>query len=227
MMESILDQTEVSKYLEPATEIPEDIIFKIYRSKEDRMMGDSPLGVVVAHKTIISIVSPVFRQWFFPGDNQDLISEVISIQDTTFPAFSAMVNLIYKKQTATDIFRKMSLSDCFETLSLADRYKIPLMRETIMEHFAKIVITEENLMETATVARQFKHQEKASDLVFNKCARFLMETRRTVRELLRFGKSHSGTDHARVALCLMSTMSDLKEEDKKRQKITNELKTSI
>ena len=96
-----------------------------------------------------------------------------------------------------------------------------------MEHFAKIVITEENLMETATVARQFKHQEKASDLVFKKCARFLMETRRTVRELLRFGKSHSGTDHASVALCLMSTMSDLKEEDKKRQKITNELKTSI
>ena len=117
----------------------------------------------------------------------------------------------------------MSLTDGFETLNLADRFKIPLMKEAIKEHFTKIIITEENLMETAAVARRFKHQEKVSGLVFSKCARFLLETRRTVRGLLRFGKTYSRSEHAGVALGLLSAMADLKEEEKRKQKLANEL----
>ena len=101
----------------------------------------------------------------------------------------------------------------FETLSLANRYNITMMQETMLEYFSSMVITQENLLQTAVVAKEYKHLGVASDTVFNNCAKLLFETNRTVRSLFQFGKDHAESPYAGVALGLMSKMADLKDQE--------------
>ena len=211
MGDSLFDQTEVFKYLEASSEIPPDVVFKIYTSKEDMLGRETPLGEVSAHKNIIMMVSPVFRRKLL--ENEDMFTEVIVVPDTTLAAFQAMINMVYQKQTVTTIFRRLGLRDMFQTLSLAQRYDITMMQETMVEHFSRMVITQENLLETAVVAKEYEHLGVASETVFNNCAKLLLETKRTVRSLLQFGKDHVQSPYAGVALKLMSKMADLKDQE--------------
>ena len=85
-------ETNWTQSLEPNSELPTDVVFKVEkRSEED--VGEVWTEKVVAHKLLLAGVSPVFRRQFF-GAFKEEMGEVV-IKDTTIEAFNTTIKFIY------------------------------------------------------------------------------------------------------------------------------------
>ena len=213
MAESILNQTEIVKYLDKDSELPPNIEFKIYDRREEKVVGQ-----LNAHKMVLGMVSPVFRCGFFKMKNHDMVTEEIVIRDTSLPAFKAMIDMIYKKETVATILNGLDRCEMFETLNLSERYDIPSMKKDITKHLLRLPLKKNNVVETAALAKDYSQlgglQSTCKD-VFTNCSIYLEREVRTIHELLVFCKEHAESDNVDVALQLMSQMSDITERKKR------------
>ena len=81
-----------SQFLEPNSELPTDVVFKVEERSEEKE-EEVLTGKAVAHKLLLAAVCPVFRRHFF-GDLKEETEEVV-IKDTTIEAFNTLIKFIY------------------------------------------------------------------------------------------------------------------------------------
>ena len=103
------------------------------------------------------------------------IGEVIEVKETFPEVFSAMISYIYKtpgdKFTLNDIRFPQYL---FELMTVADKYEILNLTALISEALGSLAISHENLLFSATVAKQYRPLfEDVSKRLMLRCLNFV------------------------------------------------------
>ena len=123
-------------------------------------------------------VSPVFKGMFF-GRMQDT-AEVVEVKETTAEAFETMINFIYDPlhgETAFNLSQISCPQKLFELLALATKYQIWKLATLTSDALKTLPITKENLIFTATVAKNYKAAfEDDSTPLMVRCLKFLIHT---------------------------------------------------
>ena len=101
----------------------------------------------------------------------------MDIKETTIEAFNTMINYIYmppesQKFSLKDISCPLALC---RVLNLAERYQILTLVKEIKLILQSLPITAENMMFTATTAKNFAVFEKVSKMLLEKCSKFLID----------------------------------------------------
>ena len=166
-------ETDWRSLLSPDSDLPRDVCFQV--KDEDSEEGQSK--TIVAHRFILAGVSPVFRRMFF-GPMKET-GELVEVKETAVEAFDTMVKYIYSPPDG-DPFNLNQIrcpQKLFELLTVANKYqvlKLALMASCALESLG---ITRENMIFTATVARNYKEIfEDLSCKLTVKCLKFLFDT---------------------------------------------------
>ena len=165
-------ETNWKTFLSPDSSLPPDVFFLVKGGDE----GDKKIG---AHKFLLAGTSSVFNRQFF-GPMKDNAQEVIEVKDTTPEAFDTMINYIYKIP-GKDTFNLNDV-DCpqklFQLLELAEKYEIPNLKTMTSDSLETLDIRRENLIFTATVARNYKQTrfEDLSNTLLLKCLKFFFQS---------------------------------------------------
>ena len=110
-----------------------------------------------AHRTLLSCVSPVFKGMLLGPMKEK--GEVIKVKETTHEAFNTMIRFIYKVpgQDWQEYLGKVinCPQKLFELLTVADRYEILSLKTLTSDALGSLLISNENLIFTATVAKNY------------------------------------------------------------------------
>ena len=177
-------ETNWSQFLEPNSELPTDVVFKVEeRSEED--VGEVWTEKVVAHKLLLAGVSPVFRRQFF-GAFKEEMGEVV-IKDTTIEAFNTMIKFIYMEPgvefSFKDVVNPQSLC---ELVNLSEKYQIQKLKAKANSALDDISVTEENFINTATTAKHYAAFEDVAKTLTSKCHLFLKQSLRSAEDVYSF-----------------------------------------
>ena len=177
-------ETNWRQFLEPNSELPTDVVFKVEeRSEED--VGEVWHGKVVAHKLLLAGVSPVFRRQFFGALKEE--TEEVLIKDTTVEAFSTMIKFIYMESevefSLKDVVNPQSLC---ELVNLSEKYQIQKLNAKAKSALDKISVTEENFIYTATTAKHYATFEDVSKTLTSKCQLFMRQSLRSAEDVYSF-----------------------------------------
>ena len=163
--------TDWNTFLSPDSELPPDVCFLV--TGED----DRSSKTIRAHSQLLGGVSPVFRKQFF-GPMKDE-REVIEVENTTAEAFQTMIDFIYRK-AGQDTFTMDSVKcpqKLFEVLELSEFYQLWDLKTLVKEAVQNFVVTRENMIFAATVARNYKVLFEDISLALSiKCLKFLQDT---------------------------------------------------
>ena len=159
--------TNWKTFLSPDSSLPPDVTFLVKGEGEEEVK-------VPAHRFLLAATSSVFNRQFY-GPMKD-IREVIEVKDTTPEAFMTMMNYIYK-DPGEESFNLNDI-DCpqklFELVELAERYEIPNLKEIASKALETLDISQENMIFTATVAKNYKETfADLSNKVLTNCLDFL------------------------------------------------------
>ena len=157
-------------FLTPDSSLPPDVTFLVKGEDDEEKK-------VPAHRFLLAATSSVFNRQFY-GPMKD-IREVIEVKDTTPEAFMTMMNYIYK-DPGEESFNLNDI-DCpqklFELVELAERYEIPNLKEIASKALETLDISQENMIFTATVAKNYKEVfDDLSNKLTVKCLKFLFDT---------------------------------------------------
>ena len=159
-------------FLSPDSDLPPDVFFLI----EDVESGGES-KTIGAHRLFLAGVSPVFKGMFF-GPMKDT-AEVVEVKETTHEAFDTMIKYIYHPPGA-DPFNLNHIrcpQKLFELLALANKYQILDLATMISDILGSLTITRENMIFTATVAKNYKRSfDDLSTKLSMKCLKFLFDT---------------------------------------------------
>jgi len=154
--------------------IPGDVSFTVTdkRNPEEKR-------VFKAHKLLLGVVSPFWRDQFFQSSNEETTTEV-NITDTTPNAFERLLKFIYLGEAEADlssslISEEASLRQLFEVLVLADSYDINDLRDLSKSILMKnTLITEVNLFTVACLCNGYSFEDLNGSLK-KLCKNFLSE----------------------------------------------------
>ena len=196
-----IDQINWSQFLQPGSELPPDVTFQVVEEQPGSDGGDDPesggekadnheckTSKVRAHKFLLAGVSPVFRKQFFGP--LKTTEDTVDIKDTTIEAFTTMISYIYEPSDS----KTFSLSDITcpqalcELLNLSERYEMLTMGALVRSTLESLPITSENMMFTATVAKDFAVFEKVSEMLLGKCSEFCITKLKTSDDVFNFLK---------------------------------------
>ena len=167
-----LAETDLRVFLSPDSDLPPDVSFLV--QTED----GGGQKYVKAHRFPLSCVSPVFRGMFFGLIKET--SEVVEVKETTAEAFETMINFIYDPlhgETAFNLSQISCPQKLFELLALATKYQIWKLASLTSDALKTLPITKENLIFTATVAKNYKAAfEDDSTHLMVRCLKFLFHT---------------------------------------------------
>ena len=153
-------------FLPEESEVPPDVFFLVHEE-------DGQSARIGAHRLLLAGVSPVFKRMFF-GPMKET-KEVMEVEDTSAQAVRAMIIYIYHK----DYISEEVLTDTstlFELYALGDMYDILNLKTEIMDSLDELEITMDTLVDTATVANNYKwlHTDLSTELMM-KCLKFYLE----------------------------------------------------
>ena len=153
-------------FLSEESEVPPDVFFLVH--EEDG--GSARIG---AHRLVLAAVSPVFKRMFF-GPMKET-KEVMEVEDTRAQAVRAMINYIYHTHYLSEEVLA-DTSTLFELYALGDMYDILNLKTEIMDSLDELEITMDTLVDTATVANNYKwlHTDLSTELMM-KCLKFYLE----------------------------------------------------
>jgi len=185
-----IGQTNWSQFLQPDSELPPDITFHILEEQPAVEGDDSDCKTsqIQAHKFLLAGVSPVFRKQFFgPLQSKE---DTVDIKETTIEAFTTMISFIYEPSDSntfslSDITCPQSLC---ELLNLAERYEMLTMGALVRSILESLPITSENMIFTATVAKDFAVFENVSKMLLAKCGQFCTSKLKTSDDVFTFLK---------------------------------------
>jgi hypothetical protein len=192
-----------SQFLGEDSELPPDIVFNVMEQgekEEDEILNleDWKTCQVPAHKFLLAGVSPVFRREFFGP--LKTTKDIIDIKETTIEAFTAMINYICMPDGLRNISCPQTLC---QILNLAERYDIVGLKESITQKLQQLTITSENMMFTATIAKNYAVFEDVSKMLINKCGAFLKSRFQTPAQVFDFLHcSHSSFPDADTELLI-------------------------
>ena len=204
-------ETRWDKFLALDSDLPPDVFFRVKSNDQDVDDKEDTNKLIPAHKHSLAGVSPVFRSLLY-GPWKDA-GEVVEVKETTFEAFDTMIKYIYKPPSSVygcwffssgnpygyedpedreRELKKIRL-ECpqkfFDLLKLADMYQIlSLTKELTSNAFHNLDITDDNVIFTAKVARDYRVIfEDVSIKLLAKCLKFLLaKTSRTADIWIRF-----------------------------------------
>jgi len=182
--------------LNPDFGIAPDVTFLIVPADA----GTQP-GEVKAHRLIIGLLSPVFRNQLY-GLTQDT-EDVISVKGTTKKAFQTLIDFIYGKKID---WKVMSLSELFDVVNLAEMYILPELMEEVKKPIENYALTDENLIEAAAMAEAFDHFEEASAALMTNCQNVLKVKIKTLHDAVEFASKYARTEFADLALKLLASL---------------------
>ena len=214
-----IDQINWSQFLQPGSELPPDVTFRVVEGQPGSDEGDVTKSEcececqcecdggddpesggekadnhevktlkVRAHKFLLAGVSPVFRKQFFGP--LKTTEDTVDIKDTTIEAFTTMISYIYEPSDS----KTFSLSDITcpqalcELLNLSERYEMLTMGTLVRSTLESLPVTSENMMFTATVAKDFAVFENVSEMLLGKCSEYCTTKLRTSDDVFNFLK---------------------------------------
>ena len=140
--------------LSPDSDVPPDVFFLVTTDKHLEAEGK----YIGAHRTLLSCVSPVFKGMLL-GPMKER-GEVIKVEGTTHWAFNMMIYFIYKVPGQDWQGHLGKVINCpqklFELLTVADRYEILSLKTLTSDALGSLLISNENLIFTATVAKNYE-----------------------------------------------------------------------
>ena len=163
-----LREANWKSFLSEESEVPSDVFFLVH--EEDG--GSARIG---AHRLLLAGVSPVFKRMFF-GPMKET-KEVMEVEDTSAKAVRAMIDYIYGPYDEVAIEEAMEdTSTLFELYALGDMYDILNLKTEIMDSLDELEVTMETLVDTATVANNYKwlHVDLSTELMM-RCLNFYLE----------------------------------------------------
>ena len=181
--------TDWAQFLEESSEIPPDIVFNVMEQGEEAEdeivnLDDWKTSKVPGHRLLLAGVSPVFRKEFFGP--LKTTRDVIDIKETTIEAFTIMMDFIYKHDGLKNISCPQTLC---QVLNLSERYQVTGLNESVAKALHGLAITPQNLMFTATVAKNYMVFEEVSKMLTNKCGDFLSTQFKTSAQVFDFLQS--------------------------------------
>ena len=137
--------------LSPNSDVPPDVFFLVTSDEHLETEGES----IGAHRFLLSCVSPVFRGMLL-GPMKER-GEVIKVKETTHEAFNTMISFIYKVPGQNFNLKDINCPQkLFELLTVADRYEILSLKTLTSDALGSLLISNENLIFTATVAKNYE-----------------------------------------------------------------------
>ena len=145
-----------------SSSIPKDIKF-LFKEKDG-------VTFIMAHKSILAVVSDVFEKEFF-GPLKVNGNEIL-IEDASQEVFEVLVDFIYNKQPIMSNYDLHFLSSLFY---LAEKYNISALKNEIIVTICKKEICDENVLDVAILAEKCIVLEEFSDNLYDRVAMFLMK----------------------------------------------------
>jgi len=165
MMAADLILNNLNKSLSEDFGLPTDIKF-VFTTKEEED-GSTSIEEIRAHKSILALVSDVFKKCFYGGleDNGS-----IDIEDTTKEAFEAMISFIYNK--GIDL-RSYDFDMLCSIFYLADKYNITALEEETLKAIKGKNIPSGDVIEIGVLAMTHSIHGNVAEALFEAAARRL------------------------------------------------------
>ena len=156
----------------------------VFRVEERNEREERNVEKVFAHRLLLAGASPVFRKQFF-GALKEGADEVV-VRDTTIEAFTTMIQFMYMAPEETEKFalkfRNCAQSLC-ELVNISERYQILDLNKMAKSALENFLVTEENLIFTATTAKNYSVFEDVSSMLTEKCLYFLATSLTTAKDV--------------------------------------------
>ena len=174
-------RTNWAQFLKSDSELPTDVVFRVEERNERE---ETNVEKVFAHKLLLAGASPVFRKQFF-GALKEATDEVL-VQDTTIEAFTTMIHFMYMAPEETEKFA-LKIPNCAQSLcelvNISERYQILELNKMAKLSLENFLVTEENLIFTATNAKNYSVFEDVSSMLTEKCLYFLMTSLTSAKDV--------------------------------------------
>ena len=174
-------RTNWAQFLKSDSELPTDVVFRVEERNERE---ERNVEKVFAHRLLLAGASPVFRKQFF-GALKEGADEVV-VRDTTIEAFTTMIQFMYMAPEETEKFA-LKFQNCAQSLcelvNISERYQILDLNKMAKSALENFLVTEENLIFTATTARNYSVFEDVSSMLTEKCLYFLATSLTTAKDV--------------------------------------------
>ena len=112
----------------------------------------------------------------------------MDVKETTIEAFTTMVSFIYQPSDSFSLCDITCPQSLCELLNLAERYEMLTMAALVRSVLGSLPITSENMIFTATVAKNFEVFENVSKMLLAKCGQFCTSKLKTSDDVFTFLK---------------------------------------
>ena len=153
------------------------------------------LGELRAHKHLLSVRSSYFRQLF--EDDEGVVG-VINLKPEHRRPVKALIAQVYDSADLPEILDQLDLPDLLALGSFCEEYRLAGVREVAEERLASFSLPpiEQAAVAAASEARRYPLLgEKLLETLHLNCAKTLLLTVRTDKQVKEFLKRHQGTEH--------------------------------
>ena len=143
------------QFLAPGSHLLPDVTFQVEEEGSSKE--------VVAHRLLLAGVSTVFRKLFYGPMKEE--QELVVIKDTTFEAFTTMINFIYQTHGMNNFSMKdiVCPESLFEIFNVSERYQVTELNDKVKETIKVFPITIDNVVDAASTAKTFAVFEEVSN----------------------------------------------------------------
>jgi len=99
---------------------------------------------VTAHKSVLKMLSPVFKQMFDGPLKKNESIETVEVRGCSPKAFKVLIDLIYEDKT---LLKNQGFSELFEIVKLADKYDIQGLYSKLKIHLTALPVTRAKVLE--------------------------------------------------------------------------------
>ena len=140
--------------------------------------------LVSAHKFLLAGASPVFRKQLMGP--LEKTSDVVVIKDTTFEAFTTMIDYLYSPPGQHFSLVHMTCPQRLcEIYNIAERYHLENLKLIVYSVLSALPISSENLLFSASTAKRWFVFPNVSEMLLEKCATFLAEKMKTAEDVFK------------------------------------------
>jgi len=199
-MSSPVSEQEVKDLIASLVSSPPDFSFAFLNEQGE------VLGELRAHKQLLSVRSSYFRQLF--GDEVGV--GVINLKPEHRRPVKALIAQVYNSADLPEILDQLDLPDLLALGSFGEEYQLAGVKEVAVERLASFSLppVEQAALAAASEARKYPLLgEKMLVALHRNCAKTLLFTVRTDKQVKEFLKRHQGTEHELFSLKMKELMN--------------------
>ena len=169
------------------------------------------LGELRAHKQLLSVRSSYFKQLFW----DEVGVGVINLKPEHRRPVKALIAQVYDSADLPEILDQLDLPDLLALGSFGEEYQLAGVREVAEERLASFSLPpmEQAAVAAASEARKYPLLgEKLLKALHQNCAKTLLLTVRTDKQVKEFLKRHQGTEHESFSLKMKELMDQLAKD---------------